>query len=106
MGIVAINNLDFYQIEESHGGERRSIRAGRKARQDCCRSVLILISVIVQSGVENYSAVIAGRIFAINVVAFAGLVLLNRLGARAGFAAGPCTRACCDGETLLTADAR
>jgi hypothetical protein len=43
-------------------------------------SLLFLTSIIVQSGVEDYTAAIVGRIFAINVVAFVGLLVMNRIG--------------------------
>ncbi len=47
--------------------------------------LLFLISVLLQSGVTNYTAAIVGRIFAINAVAFIVLFLLTRLGVFAGF---------------------
>ncbi|VFU17577.1 hypothetical protein [Methylocella tundrae] len=46
--------------------------------------LLFLTSIIVQSGVENYGPLIIGRIFAINAVAFVGLLAVSKLGASAG----------------------
>jgi hypothetical protein len=42
--------------------------------------LLFLTSIIVQSGVEDYTAAIVGRIFAINAIAFIGLLVVNRIG--------------------------
>jgi hypothetical protein len=50
---------------------------------------LFLTSIIVQSGVEDYTAAIVGRIFAINAVAFIGLFVVNRIGVSAGLALEP-----------------
>ncbi|MGB6326883.1 MAG: hypothetical protein WBG11_14210 [Methylocella sp.] len=51
--------------------------------------LLFLTSVIVQSGVEDYTAAIVGRIFAINAVAFIGLLVVKRIGVSAGLALEP-----------------
>ncbi|MGO9674636.1 MAG: hypothetical protein ACLPSF_10810 [Methylocella sp.] len=51
--------------------------------------LLFLTSIAVQSGVEDYTAAIVGRILAINAVAFAGLLALNKLGASAGLVPAP-----------------
>jgi hypothetical protein len=51
--------------------------------------LLFLASIIVQSGVEDYAAAIVGRIFAINAVAFIGLLVVNRIGVSAGLALEP-----------------
>jgi len=48
-----------------------------------------LLFLIVQSGVEDYTAAIVGRIFAINAVAFIGLLVVNRIGVSAGLAPEP-----------------
>ena len=48
--------------------------------------LLFLTSIIVQSGAEDYTAAIVGRIFAINAVAFTGLLVVNRIGVSAGVA--------------------
>lgn len=55
-------------------------------------SMLFAASVIFQSGVEDYSAAIVGRIFTINAAAFLGLVVGNRLGVFAGLATPPASR--------------
>ncbi|HUN45266.1 MAG TPA: hypothetical protein VMU85_02045 [Stellaceae bacterium] len=47
--------------------------------------VLLLVAVLLLGGVEDFSPAIMGQIFAVNAAAFAGLVLLNRLGMAAGF---------------------
>ena len=51
--------------------------------------LLFLISIIVQSGVADYTAAIVGRIFAINAIAFIGLLVVNRIGVSAGLALEP-----------------
>jgi hypothetical protein len=51
--------------------------------------LLFLTSIIVQSGVEDYTAAIVGRIFAMNAVAFIGLLVVNRIGVSAGLAPEP-----------------
>jgi len=51
--------------------------------------LLFLTSIIVQSSVEDYTAAIVGRIFAINAVAFIGLLVVNRIGVSAGLAIEP-----------------
>ncbi|HTV31647.1 MAG TPA: hypothetical protein VME69_00840 [Methylocella sp.] len=51
--------------------------------------LLFLTSIIVQSGVEDYTVAIVTRIFAINTVAFIGLLALNKLGISAGLALEP-----------------
>lgn len=51
--------------------------------------LLFLTSIIVQSGVEDYTAAIVGRIFAINAVAFIGLLAANRIGVSTGLALEP-----------------
>ena len=48
--------------------------------------LLFVASISVQSGIENYTAAIAGRVFAINAIAFIGLLAVNKLGASAGLA--------------------
>ncbi len=53
------------------------------------KSRSFLTSIIVQSGVEDYTAAIVGRIFAINAVAFIGLFVVNRIGVSAGLALEP-----------------
>jgi hypothetical protein len=54
--------------------------------------LLFAASVIVQSGVENYTAAIVGRIFSINAAAFLCLLLVNALGVSAGLAVSPTPR--------------
>lgn len=51
--------------------------------------LLFFISIIVQSGVEDYTIAIVGRIFAINIVTFIGLLALNKIGLSTGLALGP-----------------
>ncbi|VTZ51679.1 conserved membrane hypothetical protein [Methylocella tundrae] len=51
--------------------------------------LLFLTSIIAQSGAEDYSATIVGRIFAINAVAFTGLLAVSRIGASAGLVPAP-----------------
>ena len=51
--------------------------------------LLFLTSTIFQSGVEDYAPAIVGRIFAINAVAFIGLLAANRIGVSAGLALEP-----------------
>ncbi len=51
--------------------------------------LLFVASHIVQSGIENYTAAIVGRVFAINAIAFIGLLAVNKLGASAGLAPAP-----------------
>jgi hypothetical protein len=46
--------------------------------------LLFIASAIFQSGVEDYAPAIVGRIFAINAVAFIGLLAANRLRLSAG----------------------
>jgi len=53
-----------------------------------CEGLLFAASVTVQSGVEDYTAAIVGRIFAINATAFLGLLLVNRLRVSAGLVIG------------------
>jgi len=48
--------------------------------------LLFVASISFQSGIENYTAAVAGRIFAINAIAFIGLVAVSKLGASAGLA--------------------
>jgi hypothetical protein len=48
--------------------------------------LLFLTSIIVQSGVEDYTAAIVGRIFAINAFAFIALLVVNSIGVSAGIA--------------------
>lgn len=45
--------------------------------------------MIFQSGVEDYVPAIVGRIFAINAVAFIGLLVVNSLGVSAGLVVEP-----------------
>ncbi len=54
--------------------------------------LLFAASVIFQSGVEDYTAAIVGRIFNINALAFIGLLVANRLGVAAGLAVAPAPR--------------
>ena len=51
--------------------------------------LLFVASHSVQSGIENYTAAIVGRVFAINAIAFIGLLAVNKLGASAGLAPAP-----------------
>jgi hypothetical protein len=51
--------------------------------------LLLLTSTIFQSGVEDYAPAIVGRIFAINAVAFIGLLAANRLSVSAGLVLEP-----------------
>jgi hypothetical protein len=51
--------------------------------------LLFIASMIFQSGVEDYAPAIVGRIFAINAVAFIGLLVVNRLGVSAGLVLEP-----------------
>jgi hypothetical protein len=50
---------------------------------------LFVVAASALGGTEDFTAVIIGRIFAINAVGFAGLLVLNRLGATLGLAARP-----------------
>jgi hypothetical protein len=52
-------------------------------------AVLFAISGTLLGGTEIYTAVIQGRIFAINAAAFVGLLVLNRLAASVGLAGKP-----------------
>lgn len=61
--------------------------------------LLFIASMIFQSGVADYAPAIVGRIFAINAVAFIGLLVVNRLGISAGLAPEP-------GRRLVTAGKR
>jgi hypothetical protein len=54
--------------------------------------LLFAASVTIQSGVENYTAAIVGRIFAINAAAFLGLLLANRRRVSSGLAIEPTPR--------------
>ena len=51
--------------------------------------LLFIASMIFQSGVAGYAPAIVGRIFAINAVAFIGLLAANRLGVSAGLVLEP-----------------
>jgi hypothetical protein len=51
--------------------------------------LLFAASVTVQSGAEDYTAAIVGRIFAINTVAFIGLLVVNRIGESTGLVLEP-----------------
>lgn len=51
--------------------------------------LLFIASVTFQSGVEDYAPAIVGRIFAINAVAFMGLLVMNRIGVSVGLAFKP-----------------
>jgi hypothetical protein len=44
-----------------------------------CEGLLFIASMIFQSGIEDYAPAIVGRSFAINAVAFIGLLVANRL---------------------------
>jgi hypothetical protein len=48
--------------------------------------LLVAASVTFHSGVEDYTAAVVGRIFAINAAAFLGLLAANRLGVATGLA--------------------
>jgi hypothetical protein len=48
--------------------------------------LLFLTSIIVQNGIEDYTAAIVGRIFAINAFAFIALLVVNSIGVSAGIA--------------------
>ena len=51
--------------------------------------LLFISSMIFQNGIADYAPAIVGRIFAINAVAFIGLLVVNRLGVSAGLAVEP-----------------
>jgi hypothetical protein len=51
--------------------------------------LLFIASMTFQSGVEDYAPAIVGRIFAINAVAFIGLLAANRLSVSAGLVLEP-----------------
>jgi hypothetical protein len=51
--------------------------------------LLFIASMIFQSGVADYAPAIVGRIFAINAVAFIGLLVVNSLGVSAGLVVEP-----------------
>jgi hypothetical protein len=51
--------------------------------------LLFIASTIFQSGVEDYTPAIVERIFAINAVAFLGLLVANRIGVSAGLVLNP-----------------
>jgi hypothetical protein len=53
------------------------------------QGLLLFVSIIAQSGVEDYTVAIVGRIFAINAVAFLGLLVANGIGVSAGLAPEP-----------------
>jgi hypothetical protein len=52
-------------------------------------ATLFVISAMLLGGTEIYTVAIQGRIFIINTVAFAGLLVLHRLAVSAGFALKP-----------------
>jgi hypothetical protein len=52
-------------------------------------ATLFVISATLLGGTEIYTAAIQGRIFALNAVAFVGLLALHRLAVSVGFAARP-----------------
>jgi hypothetical protein len=52
-------------------------------------AALFVISLTLLGGTEIYTAAIQGRIFAVNAMAFAGLLILHRLAVSVGFAAKP-----------------
>jgi hypothetical protein len=52
-------------------------------------AALFTVSATLLGGTEIYTAAIQGRIFAVNAVAFVGLLLLHRLGMSIWFAARP-----------------
>ncbi len=54
--------------------------------------LLFAASVTFRSGVEDYTAAIVGRIFAVNAAAFLGLLVANRLGVATGLALAPAPR--------------
>lgn len=51
--------------------------------------LLLFASMIAQSGTEDYTMTIAGRVFAINVIAFIGLLAANRIGVSSGLVLEP-----------------
>jgi hypothetical protein len=51
--------------------------------------LLSIASIIFQSGVADYAPAVVERIFAINAVAFIGLLVVNRLGVSAGLVLEP-----------------
>lgn len=51
--------------------------------------LLFTTSMIFQSGVADYAPAIVARIFAINAIAFIGLLVVNRLGVSAGLVLEP-----------------
>ena len=55
-------------------------------------AALFAISLTLLGGTEIYTAAIQGRIFAVNAVAFAGLLVLHRLAVSIGFATTPVIR--------------
>ncbi len=50
---------------------------------------LFAVAVTLLGGTEDFTPTIIGRIFAINAIAMVGLFVLNRVGAVAGYSAGP-----------------
>jgi hypothetical protein len=55
-------------------------------------AALFAISLTLLGGTEIYTVAIQGRIFAVNAVAFAGLLVLHRLAVSIGFATTPAIR--------------
>jgi hypothetical protein len=55
-------------------------------------AALFAISLTLLGGTEIYTAAIQGRIFAVNAVAFAGLLVLHRLAVSIGLATTPAIR--------------
>lgn len=53
---------------------------------------LFVVSATLLGGLEDFAPAIVARILEINAAAFAGLLILNRLGEAAGFADGPVAR--------------
>ena len=88
LGIIAVlATLSAEQITEqfSHLRHLASTMAFLAAFA-AYEGLLFLTSIIVQSGVEDYTVAMVARIFAINTVAFIGLLALSRIGISAGLA--------------------
>jgi hypothetical protein len=68
--------------------------------------LLFIASMIFQSGVADYAPAIVGRIFAINAVAFIGLLVGSRLGVSAGLVPEPRRQPVVAQKTRLTSKRR
>jgi len=92
LGIVALLSVLGAELGAKHFIARNRIVASTVAFLSAFgvyEGLLLIASMIFQSGVADYAPAIVGRIFAINAAAFVGLLAANRLGVSVGLVPEP-----------------